>query len=78
MEEKQVSFEGKTEILHSSFVAIATQNALEQSGTYPLAESQLDRFLFRLERATRTCGLETRRLRIGRLNGRENVNRVKL
>ncbi len=49
MEEKQVSFEGKTRDLPSPFFVIATQNPLEQSGTYPLPESQLDRFLFRLE-----------------------------
>ena len=49
MEERQVSFEGKTRDLPSPFFVIATQNPLEQSGTYPLPESQLDRFLFRLE-----------------------------
>jgi MoxR-like ATPase len=49
MEEKQVSFEGKTRDLPAPFFVIATQNPLEQSGTYPLPESQLDRFLFRLE-----------------------------
>ena len=49
MEEKQVSFEGKTRDLPAPFFVIATQNPLEQSGTYPLPESQLDRFLFHLE-----------------------------
>jgi MoxR-like ATPase len=49
MEEKQVSFEGKTRVLPSPFFVVATQNSLEQSGTYPLPESQLDRFLFRLK-----------------------------
>jgi MoxR-like ATPase len=49
MEEHQVSYEGKTRELPAPFFVIATQNPLEQSGTYPLPESQLDRFLFRLE-----------------------------
>lgn len=45
MEEKQVSIEGKTHRLPAPFFVIATQNPQEQLGTYPLPESQLDRFL---------------------------------
>ncbi len=48
MEERQVSIEGKTLPLEQPFFVIATQNPTEQYGTYPLPESQLDRFLFRL------------------------------
>ncbi len=48
MEEKQISIEGKTMVLEEPFLVIATQNPTEQYGTYPLPESQLDRFLFRL------------------------------
>lgn len=48
MEEKQVSVEGKTHALPQPFFVIATQNPLEQLGTYPLPESQLDRFLMRI------------------------------
>jgi len=48
MEEKQVTSEGKTRKLEQPFFVIATQNPLEQSGTYPLPESQMDRFLFRI------------------------------
>lgn len=48
MEERQVSIEGKTLPLDKPFFVIATQNPSEQYGTYPLPESQLDRFLFRL------------------------------
>lgn len=48
MEERQISIEGKTLPLESPFFVIATQNPTEQYGTYPLPESQLDRFLFRL------------------------------
>ncbi|MEY2890366.1 MAG: hypothetical protein RJA98_274 [Pseudomonadota bacterium] len=45
MEEKQVSVEGATRPLPQPFFVIATQNPSEQLGTYPLPESQLDRFL---------------------------------
>ncbi|WP_133701902.1 AAA family ATPase [Roseateles toxinivorans] len=45
MEEQQVSVEGETRPLPTPFFVIATQNPSEQLGTYPLPESQLDRFL---------------------------------
>ncbi|QSP93609.1 AAA family ATPase [Marinobacter salinisoli] len=48
MEERQVSIEGETRPLPHPFFVIATQNPIEQGGTYPLPESQLDRFLMRL------------------------------
>jgi MoxR-like ATPase len=48
MEEKQVSIEGETRALPSPFFVIATQNPLDQLGTYALPESQLDRFLMRI------------------------------
>ncbi len=48
MEEGQVSVEGKARLLPSPFFVLATQNPLEQWGTFPLPESQLDRFLMRL------------------------------
>jgi len=49
MEESQVTIEGETRPLPQPFFVIATQNPVHQSGTYPLPESQLDRFLMRLE-----------------------------
>ncbi|NVD35400.1 AAA family ATPase [Marinobacter lutaoensis] len=48
MEEKQVSIEGATRPLPAPFFVIATQNPAEQGGTFPLPESQLDRFLMRI------------------------------
>lgn len=48
MEEGQVSVEGETRMLPSPFFVIATQNPVHQAGTYPLPESQLDRFLMRI------------------------------
>jgi MoxR-like ATPase len=49
MEEHQVTVEGKTRRLDEPFFVIATQNPFEYSGTFPLPESQLDRFLMRIE-----------------------------
>lgn len=49
MAEGQVTIEGETRQLPDPFFVIATQNPVHQSGTYPLPESQLDRFLMKLE-----------------------------
>ncbi len=49
MEEHQVTVEGETRALPEPFFVIATQNPQEQVGTFPLPESQLDRFLMRIE-----------------------------
>jgi len=48
MEERQVSIDGETRLLPQPFFVIATQNPLQQSGTFALPESQLDRFLMRI------------------------------
>lgn len=48
LNEGQVSIDGHTHALSDPFVLIATQNPVEQYGTYPLPESQMDRFLLRL------------------------------
>jgi len=49
MEERQVTVDGETRALPQPFFVIATQNPLNQVGTFPLPESQLDRFLMRIE-----------------------------
>lgn len=49
MEERQVTVDGQTRPLPEPFFVIATQNPLTQIGTFPLPESQLDRFLMRIE-----------------------------
>ena len=49
MEERQVTVDGHTHALPSPFFVVATQNPSSQIGTYPLPESQLDRFLMRIE-----------------------------
>jgi MoxR-like ATPase len=49
MEERQVSVDGQTHPLPSPYFVVATQNPSDQIGTFPLPESQLDRFLMRIE-----------------------------
>ena len=49
MNEKVVSIDGTDHDLGEDFIVIATQNPIEQQGTYPLPEAQLDRFLFMLD-----------------------------
>ncbi len=48
MEEKQITVEGVTHRLEEPFFVIGTQNPLDQSGTFPLPESQLDRFMMKI------------------------------
>ncbi len=48
MEERQVTVEGKTLRLPNPFMVIATQNSIENEGTYPLPEAQMDRFFMKL------------------------------
>jgi MoxR-like ATPase len=49
MQEHQVSYAGVTHALPEPFFVLATQNPLEQEGTYPLPEAQLDRFLLQID-----------------------------
>jgi MoxR-like ATPase len=74
MQERQVTYAGQTYSLPLPFFVLATQNPLEQEGTYPLPEAQLDRFLLQIDvtypnlEAERrmlfsTTGLEERRVR---------------
>ena len=48
MQEKQVTIGGTTYILEEPFLVLATQNPIEQEGTYPLPEAQVDRFMLKL------------------------------
>ncbi len=48
MEERQITIDGETHVLAKPFLVIATQNPVETSGTFPLPEAQLDRFLMQL------------------------------
>ncbi|MFD0939955.1 AAA family ATPase [Pedobacter boryungensis] len=49
MEERQITVDGNTYKLEEPFMVLATQNPIEQEGTYRLPEAQLDRFLFKIE-----------------------------
>ncbi|WP_423736837.1 AAA family ATPase [Chitinophaga caseinilytica] len=49
MEERQITNDGVSHILDSPFMVVATQNPIEQEGTYRLPEAQLDRFLFKVD-----------------------------
>lgn len=48
MEERQATIDGKTHLMANPFMVLATQNPIEQEGTYRLPEAQLDRFLFKI------------------------------
>lgn len=48
MEEKQITYDGTTYAMESPFLVLATQNPVEQEGTYRLPEAQLDRFMFKI------------------------------
>src|ERR1044071_3634851 len=49
MEERQATVDGRTYVMASPFIVLATQNPIEHEGTYRLPEAQLDRFLFKIE-----------------------------
>jgi len=49
MEERQITFDGTTYTMEKPFLVLATQNPIDQEGTYRLPEAQLDRFLFKIE-----------------------------
>ncbi|MFC1942230.1 AAA family ATPase [Chloroflexota bacterium] len=48
MEERQVTIDGETNILEAPFFVLGTQNPIEQEGTYPLPEAQMDRFMLKM------------------------------
>jgi MoxR-like ATPase len=48
MEERQITTDGKTHLMQEPYLVLATQNPIEQEGTYRLPEAQLDRFLFKI------------------------------
>jgi len=61
MQESQVTIEGETRALGAPFIVLATQNPIEQEGTYPLPEAQVDRFLIKL-RMTYPDGADEKRM----------------
>ena len=70
MQERQATIDGQTHALHPAFFVVATQNPIDQEGTYPLPEAQLDRFLLRIQVGYPTAETELevyRRFRSGAL-----------
>ena len=76
MAEDQVTVEGETYPLEQPFFVIATQNPLAQYGTFPLPESQLDRFLFRIELGYPTAQAERALLLNNDVNALKNLDAV--
>jgi MoxR-like ATPase len=72
MAEREVSIDGKTHPLPDPFFVIATQNPVDAAGTYPLPESQLDRFLMRI-----TLGLPSPRAEKELLQGRSRAGMLR-
>ena len=65
MEERQVTVDGTTHVLEEPFMVLATQNPIEQFGTYPLPEAQLDRFMCKLSMGYPDFDQEVRVLELG-------------
>ncbi len=63
MQERRVTLDGTSHHLGAGFMVVATQNPIEQEGTYPLPEAQLDRFLFRVKVTYPTRDLEVAMVR---------------
>ncbi len=76
MEEKQVTIGDKTHKLPSPFFVLATQNPIEQEGTYPLPEAQLDRFLMKLLVEYPSPGEELEILRLMGVEKEQKVSRL--
>lgn len=75
MEENQVTVDGKTYPLESPFFVVATQNPQESYGTFPLPESQLDRFVLSFSMGYPSFDTEAQILQLHRKNLKENHSR---
>jgi len=76
MQEKQVSIGKETYLLEEPFLVMATQNPIEQEGTYPLPEAQIDRFMFKVNISYPTKEEEREIIRMNMGNERPHVNQV--
>lgn len=77
MEERQITIEGETRNLDHHFFVIATQNAIEFEGTFPLPEAQIDRFLFKIELDHYPAKEEIRIMELGLQNFKEkNLSQI--
>lgn len=73
MEEKQVTIDGQTYPMQAPFLVVATQNPIEQEGTYHLPEAQLDRFLFKILVGYPSLEQEVTILQLHHATGAENL-----
>src|SRR6202035_3179810 len=76
MNEVQVTIEGRSHALEQPFMVVATQNPVEHHGTYPLPESQLDRFLMRIRIGYPEAGAEREIVRRGGASSAESMRSV--
>jgi MoxR-like ATPase len=76
MQERKVSIGGTDHLLPSPFFVLATQNPIEQEGTYPLPEAQLDRFLFLIRVSYPSDAEEEQIMRLGTSNVLPTVSHV--
>ncbi len=76
MQEREVSVGRTTYTLPDPFFTIATQNPIEQEGTYPLPEAQLDRFMFNIKVGYPTADEEERILLATTRNEKPEVNKI--
>jgi MoxR-like ATPase len=76
MQERKVSIGGMDHPLPNPFFVLATQNPIEQEGTYPLPEAQLDRFLFMIQVGYPTADEEDKIMRQGTAEHSPQVNKV--
>ncbi|HQU72250.1 MAG TPA: MoxR family ATPase [Calditrichia bacterium] len=74
MEERQVTVDGRTYPMDPPFMVVATQNPVEQEGTYRLPEAQLDRFLFKI--SVRYPDLEEEKLILSEFQDRGSINDI--
>jgi len=72
MEERQITVDGTTRPMSAPFMVLATQNPIDQEGTYRLPEAQLDRFIFKIEVGYPSIDEETRILRESSLRATAN------
>lgn len=77
MEERQVSVAGKTHKMEPLFMVLATQNPVEQEGTYPLPEAQMDRFVMKILIDYPNSEAEAQILRLVRNESKNSVPKTK-
>ncbi len=78
MQEQQITIDGKSTALSAPFMVLATQNPLDQEGTYPLPEAELDRFMMKVELQypTEQAEISLLKLNTSGQSNEENVNKL--